>query len=498
MKDEDKNREQLIDELADLRKRISDLEKLKTKSKPFEEKLEASEERLKILFDYAPDAYYLSDIKGNLLEGNKAAEEMVGYKKEELIGKNFSDLKILPKDQLLKALKLLAKNALGFPTGPDEFILTRKDGKHITTEIATYPVRIKGQKQVLGIARDITERKKAEKTLQESEEKYRNLTTLLPQMVVELDKNSNITFANHAVFELTGYTKEDFDKHLKPSQLVIPEDQKRVNENLSRIMSGEEVGGNEYTALRKDGVEFPVVVYCSRIIRDNKLVGIRVIILDYTELKEAKDQIQKALEEKEMLLKEIHHRVKNNLMIISSLLNLQSNYIKDKASQDIFKESQNRARTMALIHERLYQSTDLKRIDFGDYIRTLSNELFRTYVADSGHIELVINVEDIFLDINTAVPLGLMVNELITNSLKHAFLAGQSGVINVDFYLKDDQYEFTVKDNGIGFPQDLDFQKTDSLGLQIVNNLTSQIDGKIELNRSHGTEFKITFKEVGV
>lgn len=182
-------------------------------------------------------------------------------------------------------------------------------------------------------------------------------------------------------------------------------------------------------------------------------------------------------------------------MIISSLLNLQSSYIKDKASQDIFKESQNRARSMALIHERLYQSTDLKRIDFGDYIRTLSNELFRTYVADSGHIKLVINVEDIFLDINTAVPLSLIVNELITNSLKHAFPDGKIGVINTNFYKKDDHYEFNVKDNGIGFPQDLDFQKTDSLGLQIVNSLTSQIDGEIELNRSNGTEFRINFKD---
>lgn len=237
------------------------------------------------------------------------------------------------------------------------------------------------------------------------------------------------------------------------------------------------------------------MVYSSKITRNNQVLGIRGVILNMTQIKEAENQIKLSLKEKEMLLKEIHHRVKNNLMVISSLLNLQSRYIRDEASKDIFKESQNRARSMSLIHERLYQTTDLKKIDFGDYIRTLSKELFRTYAGDFGLIDLKINVEDIFLDINAAIPLGLIVNELVTNSLTHAFPDGMRGEISVDFNTKEDHYEFSVKDNGIGFPYDLDFQKTASLGLQIVNSLTEQIFGEIELNRSHGTEFKITFKD---
>ncbi len=225
-------------------------------------------------------------------------------------------------------------------------------------------------------------------------------------------------------------------------------------------------------------------------------IGIEGSLRDITERKNIELKLKKSLEEKEMLLKEIHHRVKNNLMIISSLLNLQSQYIKDKASQDIFKESQNRARSMALIHERLYQSTDLKRIDFGEYITSLATELFHTYVSAPSLIEQKINVEDILLDINTAIPLGLIVNELITNSLKHAFPEGKNGEINIDFHSKDDQYELTVKDNGIGFPEDIDFQNTDSLGLRIVNSLTEQIDGEITLDTNNGTKFKITFKEL--
>ena len=217
-------------------------------------------------------------------------------------------------------------------------------------------------------------------------------------------------------------------------------------------------------------------------------------VQDITESKELEEQLKKSLDEKDLLIKEIHHRVKNNLMVISSLLSLQSRYIKDKEARGLFRESQNRARSMALIHELLYRSEDLKSIEFGDYILSLSKELFHLYSVD-GLIELKIDVDDIYLDINTSIPLGLIVNEVVTNSLKHAFPDGRAGVINVDFHKTDDQYEFKVKDNGIGFPEDLDFEETDSLGLQMVTSLTRQIEGDIELDRNNGTEFKITFKE---
>ena len=151
---------------------------------------------------------------------------------------------------------------------------------------------------------------------------------------------------------------------------------------------------------------------------------------------------------------------------------------------------------MALIHERLYQSTDLKRIDFGEYITSLSNELFHTYAADSGFIKLKINAENIFLDINTAIPLGLIANELVTNSLKYAFPDNTEGKHCIDFHPLDDLYEFTVNDNGIGFPEELDYKNTESLGLQLVTNLAEQIDGEIELDRTKGTKFKIKFKEI--
>jgi two-component sensor histidine kinase len=214
------------------------------------------------------------------------------------------------------------------------------------------------------------------------------------------------------------------------------------------------------------------------------------------ELKNSRNQLQEALEEKEMLLKEIHHRVKNNLMIISNLLELQSYYIKDKADLNVFRDSKTRADSMALIHEKLYQSTDLKRINFREYIHSLAFDIFDTYNIAPDRIKLVINVENIILDVNTAIPLGLIINELLTNSLKYAFPDDKKGIITIIFSKTDNIFTLIIKDNGIGLKHGIDFRNTDSLGLEIVNNLTRQIDGNVELDYEGGSEFRITFKEL--
>lgn len=227
--------------------------------------------------------------------------------------------------------------------------------------------------------------------------------------------------------------------------------------------------------------------------------------------KKSEDKINRALEEKELLMKEIHHRSKNNLMIISSLLNLKSKNIKDNEARAIFKESQDRAKSMALIHEHLYSSDDLKRIDFGEYLKILALNLFKSYIEDSKRIKLNLNIENCMLDINNAVALGLITNELITNSIKYAFptnvsqkpITNQSttsketgGEITLEFHKFDDLFTLIIKDNGIGFPDDLDFHNCSSMGLQIVNMLISQIEGHITLNNENGTEFIITFEEM--
>jgi two-component system, sensor histidine kinase PdtaS len=206
-------------------------------------------------------------------------------------------------------------------------------------------------------------------------------------------------------------------------------------------------------------------------------------------------QVNQLLQDKEMLMKEIHHRVKNNLMIISSLLSLQSRYIKDEATRGIFKESQTRAKSMALIHERLYRSADLKSIDFPDYIYSLTRDIFNTYSNSRGRVQLQLDVQDAMVDVNSAVPLGLIINELVTNSLKYAFSDDKEGIIKISFHEDGDDYVLEVADNGIGIPDDFDIKKSDSLGMLLVNNLTSQIHGELEFKRDHGTIFTIKFKQ---
>ncbi|HMB44863.1 MAG TPA: histidine kinase dimerization/phosphoacceptor domain -containing protein, partial [Candidatus Methanoperedens sp.] len=219
---------------------------------------------------------------------------------------------------------------------------------------------------------------------------------------------------------------------------------------------------------------------------------------DITERKLAEDQIAQSLREKEVLLREIHHRVKNNMQIISSLLSHQMENINDKKIIDIFTESQNRILSMSLVHEKLYQSRDLRNIDFKEYINDLGINLFQSYDIHSGNIKLNIDVEDILLDIDLAIPTGLIINELITNSLKYAFPDGMKGEIKVLFRsTNENMLELVVSDNGIGLPEDLDFRKTRTLGLHLVTVLAeNQLHGNIDMDRIKGTEFRIKFRGI--
>ncbi|HEY9668447.1 MAG TPA: histidine kinase dimerization/phosphoacceptor domain -containing protein, partial [Coleofasciculaceae cyanobacterium] len=218
------------------------------------------------------------------------------------------------------------------------------------------------------------------------------------------------------------------------------------------------------------------------------------ISTDITERKQANDSLKASLHEKETLLKEIHHRVKNNLQVISSLLRLQSRQIRDPQDFELFKDSQNRVQAMALIHELLYQSPNLAQIDFQDYIQTLVGNLFRSYNAHQRAITFTINIEQVSLAIDTAIPCGLIVSELVSNSLKHAFPENQGGEVYVSLqHSGKGQWILAIGDNGIGMEPGFDFRQTSSLGLQLVCRLTKQLEGSIELEREQGTEFKITF-----
>lgn len=715
-----------------------------------------SEERFKIIFEYAPDGYYLNDMRANIVDANKAAERLTGYKREEVIGKNLLQLKLLPLKEVPRVSAILVKNTMGLSTGPDEFVLNRKDGTQIVVESMTFPVKINGQNLVLGSIRDISDRRKAENALKESEAYYRAIFENTGTATVIIDEDTTISLANSRFEKLSGYSKKELEgkkrwtefvvkedleimkeqhrlrrtdpkaalnnyefrfidkksnikdiyltvgmiphtkmsvaslmditdkkrsrialreserkfrsiveqsyngitlsdeegkiiewnnaqeritglkrnevigqylwdmsfnmaperlrtpaayEHLKASTLNILKtgevpwhnnimereiiksdgtqrfvetlvftiktdkgfmacsiasditerkkaekalraseeslrrtfDQSpigaaivsmnhrflRVNKELCRITGYSE---EELLSLKFEDITFPEDLEYDikqakllksgeidqyqrdkRYIRkDGEVIWVRIsvrmvkdvsgnplyflpMIEDINERKKMENKIRASLKEKEMLLREIHHRVKNNMQIINSLLSLQAEYVKDDGSIELFRDTQNRVKSMAMIHEKLYQSESLARINFAEYIHSLIFEILSSYKLDSDRIEIKIDVEDIFFGIDTAIPLALITNELIINSLKHAFPNGRKGKINILIQPYNEKIRMIIADDGIGFPEDIDFKNTETLGLQLINNLTTQLDGEIELRKDGGTEFRIIF-----
>ncbi len=227
--------------------------------------------------------------------------------------------------------------------------------------------------------------------------------------------------------------------------------------------------------------------------KDGSIGEISCIAHDTTNQRLAEKELQNSLEEKNVLLKEVHHRVKNNMQVISSILNLQSYYVKDEETISMLRESQSRIRAMAAIHERLYSTENFSDIKFSSYIKNLAEEIINTYELVNKSIDLSCELEEVFLFLDLAIPCGLIINELISNSLKYGFIGRKKGLIEVSLKSKNDIVYLRVGDNGVGMPKDLDYRKSKSLGLQLVDTLIGQIEGTIELEEGLGTYYNITF-----
>ncbi len=214
---------------------------------------------------------------------------------------------------------------------------------------------------------------------------------------------------------------------------------------------------------------------------------------DITPQKENEAFIQKSLDEKQVLLREVHHRVKNNLQVIQSLLRMQAREVKGSALEPLLRESQNRIRSIALIHEQLYKQDDFAEIDFADYLNQLLRQLFHTFDLKNLNVTSSIDFQDIYLSLTKAIPCALITNELVTNSLKYAFQGKSEGKIFINAYLKNGWLTLIIKDNGAGFPKDLDIEASETLGLKVVRTLTRQLGGEMEIISNRGVEFRLSF-----
>ncbi|MEG3225288.1 MAG: hypothetical protein BME94_07180 [Methanobacteriales archaeon Met13] len=457
------------------------------------ERIEKNQAQLSLVTNNMAHVICQVDSQGIYRYVSPSIKLVLGYEPQNMIGKSMFDF--IHPDDLDKVTSCMNNAMEASLAQTAQYRYYNVDGEYIWVETRGNPL-IFHDGEINGFVcntRDITVQKEAEEALQESEEKYRFLIESARDPISVVDQDGVFLMANTAgakmmnfdVTDLLGKTMWDYFPDSADLQMGI----------IREVIQNKKGADVELPIKYGEEETWFSTSIQPMILKDGSVDSVQIIARDINELKKVQKQLEKTLEDKDMLMKEIYHRVKNNLMVISSLLNLQSRYIKDKEAKGMFKESQSRARSMALIHERLYRSTDLKRIDFGDYILNITKDLFQAYAADPSRINLQIDVEEVMLDINTSIPLGLIVNELISNSLKHAFPEGTEGYIKVKFYQKDDEYVLEVTDNGVGLPEDLDLSQTNSLGMQIINSLTEQVNGEWEVIRSPVAAFRITFPE---
>jgi PAS domain S-box-containing protein len=467
-----------------------------TEHKKTEMALKLSEEKYRNIVETSTEGIWIIDSQGNTSFVNNQMAELLGYAVDEMINRNLFEF--MDEEGKKEARRNLERRRKGI-TEMHDFRFKKKDGSDLWTIVSTNPIMNDNGEFMgaLGMITDITERKKAEIELQKEKEKLQKYLDISAVIVVMIDADQTVTLINKKGCEILEYKEEEiigknwFDNFL-PYRL-----RDKVKRYHSMMMMGDitPVEYFENEVLNKSGQE-RLIAWYNTAFRDEEGNIIQTLGsgVDITERKKDEEQIKKSLKEKEVLLKEVHHRVKNNMAVISSLLKLQADRVKDEHYREMFSDSMGRIKTMAIIHEKLYKSKDLAKVDFNDYLKDIINSILMSYGFSSHKVALKTDVKDVAFGVDTAIPCGLIINELVSNSLKHAFPGDGDGAIKVSLRRNDKaEVELTVSDNGVGIPENVDFRKTDSLGLNLVNALVGQLNGKIELHRDQGTEFQITF-----
>ncbi len=464
-----------------------------TKNKEAMRKYRASVETFQDLFDSISDAIYIQDSQGRFLEVNKGAEEMYGYDKEFMIGKTPEVLAAPGKVDLIETQTLTQKALQGEPQS-FSWWGKRKNGEVFPKEMIMNPGSYFGEDVVITIARDISERYEAEEEMRKNEEMFRQLFQNAPIPITLMDKRQEIIKVNNSFQDTFGYQTDEV-QGLDIDQLIVPEDEQEEAKKISdKIFSGQ-TAFHTGQRLTKDGSVVDVLIYGVPVIVDGKTIAIFGIYVDITDRKQAEEKVKKSLKEKEVLLAEIHHRVKNNLAVITGLLELQAFNTDSADATNVLKASQMRVNSIALIHEKLYQNENLSEISFDTYLKQLTDVIVSSMHSKATDVSINIDAEPIELTISQAIPCGLILNELITNAHKHAFDDQQEGKINIQIRNEDGIIELAVQDNGQGISEDVSLENPTSLGLKLIRTLSKQLEGKSEFFRNDlGTKFTLQFE----
>jgi PAS domain S-box-containing protein len=514
-----------------------------TERKRADEVLRTAETRFRALIQNSSDIIRILDVQGRVVYESASAERILGYPSGFMTGRD--PMEYVHPDDFERV-----KNDFGEvldrtnPGTPTEFRIRTADGEYLWVDsVGTNLLDVPGVNGIVITTRPVQQRKEAEQALLENQARLATAMDIAGLVNWEFEVATGMFTLDDRFYALYGTTVDREGGNLMPAEtymreFVYPDDRPAVLESIQKILATTDpdyFGQIEHRITPRDGSVRTIIArfapvmgpdgkvvrtiganqdITDRILMESEIRSLNTVleqrVKDRTEAfekankaleeevgqrQEAERKLQGSYDEKVMLLKEIHHRVKNNLQIIASLLNLQSRYIKDESTLAAIRESQNRVKAMALVHEKLYRSEDISHVSLHDYIRFLGSGLFQFYDAKLRGIQFMLEIHEVNVDIDAAIPLGLILNELISNSLKYAFPEGRKGEIFISVKKEDHTITVLFRDNGIGIPADLDWRDTQSLGLRLVNTLVDQMNGTVELDRSSGTQFTMVLHE---
>jgi PAS domain S-box-containing protein len=459
-----------------------------------EKELGQAQQYARSIIDSSLDMIVATNIDFSINEFNSAAEATFGYTREEVMGEPLSML-FSDEQEMTKVVKRITEDG----SLANEIINRKKDGTFFISFLSASLIKNENGETMgaMGVSRDITSLKKAEEELRLSEERHRAIYDQAYIGISRISKMGRFLLVNERLCDMLGYNADELYKKTFYELGV----QVEVEESLvdwDQLLSGKIKNfSREQTYVRKDGELLSANVTVS-LVRDasdspNYFVA---VFDDITDRKQHERELEESIKEKEVLLKEVHHRVKNNMQVISSILNLQSSYIDDETALSILRESQDRIKSMSFVHESLYQSKTLSEVNFSEYIKNIASNLFHSYGRPEGGIALQFELEELFLNLDTSIPCGLIINEVVSNSLKYAFEGKEKGIIKIEFSkLSDGKLKLIIGDDGIGLPSNFDIENAETLGLQLVTTLVTQVSGELEIKTNKGTQFSIVFKE---
>lgn len=376
-----------------------------------------------------------------------------------------------------------------------EAVMKNREGDEIYGELVTVPITQTGERAVLLIIRDKTKQRLSERALAESELHFRELADLLPEPVFETDADGIVTFYNRGAAALLAAYRDVTDEKIQFIDFFREQDQEELKVVLNEVKSHPGIKSGGFTVRAHDGTERSVLLSISPIMKDTNYSGVRGVIVDVTEMKQYQERLQRTIDEKDILFRELHHRVKNNMQVISSLLHLQEEYIDDDRVISAIRDCEQRIESMALVHETLYRSDSISDLPFNIYLEHLIEELTSS-IATISDFNTEIDVGDVRFGLDTVVTLGLIINELMVNSIKHAFVGMSRGTIQVRLKREEEYYIVHYSDDGIGLPDGFSIDTCNSLGMRLVRLLSHQLLGSVSIGEREegpGAHFTIRF-----